>query len=72
MFDIVLMNLVENKDSSDRIIALCNLTEKPIRKTIYDSYQTFISSYTGDLNELSNAAEVTEGVYAQMGVELGI
>lgn len=72
MFDIVLMNLIEDKTTSDRTIALCNQNDAPIKKTIFDSYNTFIASYTGDLNELSNAAEVTEGVYNQMGVELGL
>jgi hypothetical protein len=72
MFQIVLQQLLEDKQRTNRVVTYAAFTNQDVYGTITKCYDVFMQEWQGDPNDTSLAMEVTDGIYVQMGVELGL
>ena len=63
MFQIVLQQLLEDQQRSNRVVAYSIFTNQAIYGAVTKAYDVFMKDWTGDPNDTSLAIEVTDGIY---------
>jgi hypothetical protein len=73
MFDIVFKQLLEDQQRSDRSILYAQHLGNPMYGAISQAYDVFTKNLDPEyLADTTNAISITDGIYVQMGVELGL
>ena len=73
MFEAVLKLLIEDKQRSDRTILYSQLINQAIYGSVDFIYSNFIKDIEPEyIADTTNAISITDGIYVQMGVELGL
>lgn len=63
MFQIVVQQTLEDKQRSDRMVAYAVFYNMAIWAATQQVYDLFLKDWTGDINDLSLAIQITDGMY---------
>ena len=73
MYEIVSLNFRQDQLRSDRYISYTQFKGVPLEAALSQAYDVFTKELDAEyLADLTNATSITDGIYAQMGVELGL
>jgi len=63
MFDAVLKLTLQDQQRSDMMISYAQFIVQPIWGAFQTVYDLFLKDYTGDIDDLSNAVTIADGIY---------
>lgn len=73
MYEIVSLNFRVDQLRSDRYIAYTQFKEMTLEAALSQAYDVFTKNLDPEyLADTTNAISITDGIYVQMGVELGL
>ena len=73
MFDIVSLQFRVDQLKSDRYISYTQFKGTPLEGALQQAYDVFTKDLDPEyLADATNAISITDGIYVQMGVELGL
>lgn len=63
MFQIVLQQLLEDQQRSNRVVSYALCHNLPVYGAVLELYNLFTKSWEGDLNDTTLALQITDGIY---------